>query len=95
MPARSFTTGPGTPGVPAGRILLLTFTRRAAREMVGRARALTERTSPNAGRVAGGTFHSLAHRIVRLHAGSVGLGSCFGVLDGGDAVDLVDLVELA
>jgi DNA helicase-2/ATP-dependent DNA helicase PcrA len=80
-------------GVPAERILLLTFTRRAAREMVGRARALTERTSPNAGRVAGGTFHSLAHRIVRLHAGMVGLGSSFGVLDGGDAVDLVDLVR--
>jgi len=80
-------------GVPAERILLLTFTRRAAREMVGRARALTERTSPNAGRIAGGTFHSLAHRIVRLHAGSVGLGSSFGVLDGGDAVDLVDLVR--
>ncbi len=80
-------------GVPAERILLLTFTRRAAREMVGRARALTERTSPNAGRVAGGTFHSLAHRIVRLHAGSVGLGASFGVLDGGDAVDLVDLVR--
>jgi len=80
-------------GVPAERILLLTFTRRAAREMVGRARALTERTSPNAGPIAGGTFHSLAHRIVRLHAGSVGLGSSFGVLDSGDAVDLVDLVR--
>jgi DNA helicase-2/ATP-dependent DNA helicase PcrA len=80
-------------GVPAERILLLTFTRRAAREMVGRARALTERTSPNAGRIAGGTFHSLAHRIVRLHAGAVGLGSSFGVLDGADAVDLVDLVR--
>ncbi|HEX3875235.1 MAG TPA: ATP-dependent helicase [Solirubrobacteraceae bacterium] len=80
-------------GVPAERILLLTFTRRAAREMVGRARALTERTSPNAGRIAGGTFHSLAHRIVRLHAGSVGLGPNFGVLDGADAVDLVDLVR--
>ncbi|HEY5196757.1 MAG TPA: ATP-dependent helicase [Solirubrobacteraceae bacterium] len=80
-------------GVPAERILLLTFTRRAAREMVQRARALTERTSPRAGRIAGGTFHSLAHRIVRLHAGSVGLGPNFGVLDGADAVDLVDLVR--
>ncbi|HWH12138.1 MAG TPA: ATP-dependent helicase [Solirubrobacteraceae bacterium] len=80
-------------GVPAERILLLTFTRRAAREMVQRARALTERTSPNAGRIAGGTFHSLAHRIVRLHAGSVGLGPNFGVLDAADAVDLIDLVR--
>jgi DNA helicase-2/ATP-dependent DNA helicase PcrA len=80
-------------GVPAERILLLTFTRRAAREMVGRARALSARTSPKAGRIAGGTFHSLAHRIVRLHASSVGLGSSFGVLDGADAVDLLDLVR--
>jgi DNA helicase-2/ATP-dependent DNA helicase PcrA len=80
-------------GVPAERILLLTFTRRAAREMVQRARALTERTSPEAGRIAGGTFHSLAHRIVRLHSASVGLGSSFGVLDAGDATDLVDLIR--
>jgi DNA helicase II / ATP-dependent DNA helicase PcrA len=80
-------------GVPAERILLLTFTRRAARDMVGRARALTERTSPQAGRIAGGTFHSLAHRIVRLHAASVGLGASFGVLDAADATDLVDLVR--
>src|SRR5438309_7341065 len=55
-------------GVPAERILLLTFTRRAAREMIQRARALAERAAPKAGRVVGGTFHSVAHRMVRLHA---------------------------
>src|SRR2546426_236421 len=54
-----------TEGVPAERILLLTFTRRAAREMVERARVLAERAAPGAGRVQGGTFHSLAHRMVR------------------------------
>ena len=59
-------------GVPAERILLLTFTRRAAREMIERARALTERVVPNADRVVGGTFHSVAHRMVRTHASSLG-----------------------
>jgi DNA helicase-2/ATP-dependent DNA helicase PcrA len=80
-------------GVPAERMLLLTFTRRAAREMVQRARAMTERVLPGAGAVVGGTFHSLAHRIVRLHASSVGLPAGFGVLDAGDAADLLDVVR--
>src|SRR5271167_870484 len=60
-------------GVPADRILLLTFTRRAARELVERARLLAERVAPDAGRVVGGTFHSVAHRMVRLHASALGL----------------------
>src|SRR5204862_1530316 len=53
-------------GVPAERILLLTFTRRAAREMIERARALVQRVVPHAGRVTGGTFHCFAHRMIRL-----------------------------
>ncbi|MGA2321306.1 MAG: ATP-dependent helicase [Solirubrobacteraceae bacterium] len=80
-------------GVPAERILLLTFTRRAAREMVERARVISERVAPHAGRVAGGTFHSIAHRMVRLHASSLGLDPGFGVLDAGDAADLLDFVR--
>ncbi|MGI8801355.1 MAG: ATP-dependent helicase [Solirubrobacteraceae bacterium] len=80
-------------GMPAERILLLTFTRRAAREMIQRARALTDHAAPNAGRIAGGTFHSLAHRMVRMHASSLGLGPGFGVMDAGDAGDLMDLVR--
>jgi DNA helicase-2/ATP-dependent DNA helicase PcrA len=80
-------------GMAAERILLLTFTRRAAREMVERARAIAERVVPNSGRVLGGTFHSVAHRMVRLHAGSLGLAPGFGVLDAGDAADLLDLVR--
>jgi DNA helicase II / ATP-dependent DNA helicase PcrA len=82
-----------TEGVPAERMLLLTFTRRAAREMVQRARSLTERALPGAGAVVGGTFHSLAHRTVRLHASALGLAPGFGVLDAGDASDLLDLVR--
>jgi DNA helicase-2/ATP-dependent DNA helicase PcrA len=80
-------------GTLAERILLLTFTRRAAREMVERARSLAERAAPDAGRVVGGTFHSLAHRMVRLHASSLGLAPGFGVLDAGDAADLLDYVR--
>jgi DNA helicase-2/ATP-dependent DNA helicase PcrA len=80
-------------GVSAERILLLTFTRRASREMIQRARALAERVAPTAGRVVGGTFHSVAHRMVRLHASSLGLAPGFGVIDAGDAADLLDLVR--
>ncbi|HWX95822.1 MAG TPA: ATP-dependent helicase [Solirubrobacteraceae bacterium] len=80
-------------GVSAERILLLTFTRRASREMIQRARALAERAAPTAGRVVGGTFHSIAHRMVRLHASSLGLAPGFGVIDAGDAADLLDLVR--
>ncbi len=80
-------------GIAAERILLLTFTRRAAREMVERAGALAERTAPDAGRVVGGTFHSVAHRMVRTHASSLGLAPGFGVLDAGDASDLLDFVR--
>jgi DNA helicase-2/ATP-dependent DNA helicase PcrA len=77
-------------GVPAERILLLTFTRRAARDMLTRAQAMA---GGSARRVLGGTFHSVAHRFVRGHAASLGLGSDFGVLDAGDAADLLDLVR--
>jgi DNA helicase-2/ATP-dependent DNA helicase PcrA len=82
-----------TQGTPAERILLLTFTRRAAREMVERTHALVARVVPNTGRVLGGTFHSVAHRLLRTHSSSLGLAPGFGVLDAGDACDLLDLVR--
>jgi DNA helicase-2/ATP-dependent DNA helicase PcrA len=80
-------------GTPAESILLLTFTRRAAREMVERARVLAERVAPGAGNVLGGTFHSVAHRMVRRHCHALGLDPGFGVLDAGDAADLLDYVR--
>ncbi len=80
-------------GVPAERIMLLTFTRRAAREMLARAQAHTGGRSGAAGRVLGGTFHSVAHRFVRRHAAALGLPGDFGLLDAGDAADLLDLVR--
>ena len=46
-----------------------------------------------AGGVVGGTFHSVAHRFVRMHASSLGLAPGFAVLDAGDAADLLDLIR--
>jgi DNA helicase-2/ATP-dependent DNA helicase PcrA len=79
-------------GTPPERIMLLTFTRRAAREMLQRVRTLAQVPSGRAG-VLGGTFHSIAHRFVRLHAASLGLSPDFAVLDPSDAVDLLDLIR--
>jgi DNA helicase-2/ATP-dependent DNA helicase PcrA len=82
-------------GATPERVLLLTFTRRAAREMLSRARSYLGRSphGRHAGRVVGGTFHSVAHRFVRRHAAALGLPAGFGVLDAGDAADLLDLVR--
>ena len=79
-------------GVPPERILLLTFTRRAAREMLQRTRAMIAMPAGRRG-VLGGTFHSVAHHFVRRHAGALGLPDGFGVLDAGDAADLLDLLR--
>jgi ATP-dependent DNA helicase UvrD/PcrA len=83
-------------GVPSERILLLTFTRRAAREMLQRARGLVPASSRDrnpAHLPHGGTFHSVAHRLVRRHAAALGLPGGFGVLDAGDAADVLDLLR--
>jgi DNA helicase-2/ATP-dependent DNA helicase PcrA len=81
-----------TQGVAPDRIMLLTFTRRAAREMLQRTRALVA-LPVGSGATLGGTFHSVAHRFVRMHAASLGLGPGFAVLDAADAADLLDLIR--
>jgi ATP-dependent DNA helicase UvrD/PcrA len=73
-------------GTPADRILLLTFTRRAAADMLRRAGALIEDRS--SGRVWGGTFHGTANRLLRRHGPAVGLGSGFTVIDQTDTATL-------
>ena len=79
-------------GVPAERVLLLTFTRRAADEMVARAAALC--TRPEAGqRLQGGTFHAIAHAVVGRHADALGLPPVVSVLDRADATDVMDLLR--
>ncbi len=78
-------------GAPPERILLLTFTRRAAREMVARAGALSG--AANARRVWGGTFHAIANRLLRAHGRAVGLAPGFTVLDAADSADTLNLVR--
>ncbi len=80
-------------GADPGRILLLTFTRRAAAEMTRRAEGLVARVRGGAsGRLPwAGTFHSIANRLLRLHGAALGLDAAFTVLDRGDAEDLIDL----
>ena len=79
-------------GVDPERVLLLTFTRRAADEMLSRAAATCDRRDA-ARKLWGGTFHAVAYRLVATHAESLGLGPNPSVLDPGDARDLVDLLR--
>ncbi len=77
-------------GADPGRILLLTFTRRAAEIMTRRA----ERIVGKKARVSwAGTFHSVANRLLRLHAGAVNLAPSFTILDRSDSADLVNVVR--
>src|SRR5438552_5703523 len=77
-------------GVNPGQILLLTFTRRAAEEMLRRAGALG---GASCERVAGGTFHSFANVVLRRTARHVGLEPNFTILDRGDSEDVVNLLR--
>ena len=74
-------------GTQPGRILLLTFTRRAAEDMLSRA---VPGARPAGGRITGGTFHAIAHRIIRQHAESFSLPPEFTVIDPADMTDLLD-----
>src|SRR5687767_15906168 len=76
-------------GVAPQRIVLATFTNRAAREMLRRVEALTG--SQNVHRVWGGTFHRIANLILRRHAVSIGFDSNYSILDSEDARDLINV----
>jgi DNA helicase-2/ATP-dependent DNA helicase PcrA len=77
-------------GVPPPSVLLLTFTRRAAEEMLRRASLLLDRRCD---RVSGGTFHSFANTVLRRHAGAIGFGGNFTILDRADSEELVGLLR--
>jgi len=79
-------------GVPADRILLLTFTRRAADDMLARAESLIGAV-PGSRRPQGGTFHAVAHRHVAAHAASLGLSAGCTLLDPSDVADVLDLMR--
>src|SRR6516162_2302041 len=90
-------------GTDPQRILLLTFTRRAAAEMIrraarilGQACSTPQRTGEPAdvrNIIWSGTFHAIANRLLRLHAHTIGLDPSFSVLDRSDAADLMNLVR--
>jgi DNA helicase II / ATP-dependent DNA helicase PcrA len=76
-------------GVSPQRILLATFTNRAAREMLRRVENLTG--SQNVHKVWGGTFHRIANLILRRHAVSIGFDSNYSILDAEDARDFINV----
>jgi DNA helicase-2/ATP-dependent DNA helicase PcrA len=77
-------------GVDPSNILLLTFTRKSAQEMLQRAGELIGTRSE---RVCGGTFHSVANMLLRRYGRGVGLEPGFTILDRSDAEDLIALVR--
>ncbi len=85
-------------GVDPRRILLMTFSRRAASEMVKRAERICAEASKNGAILAGalawaGTFHGIGARLLRDHAGTIGLDPSFTIHDREDSADLMNLVR--
>src|SRR6202795_2440716 len=90
-------------GVDPARILMLSFTRRAAQEMIKRTQTIVAEVLSDRGRAGdrsvvsrllwSGTFHSVGNRILRLYAKHLGLDPHFTVLDRADAADLMDVVR--
>ena len=73
-------------GVPPEEILLLTFTRKSSEEMLKRAGDLV---GSRCARVSGGTFHALAHELLRHWAPRLGYPNTFGVMDRGDMEEVL------
>jgi DNA helicase-2/ATP-dependent DNA helicase PcrA len=80
-------------GAAPQRILLLTFSRRAAQEMTRRAQRIVAEAVKQVRLPWSGTFHAVANRLIRQNARRVGLEPSFTILDRGDAADLVDVVR--
>src|ERR1700730_8811451 len=90
-------------GVDPARILMLTFTRRAAQEMIRRAQTIVAEGLAERGKAGdrsvisrltwSGTFHSVGNRILRSYAKHLALDPNFTVLDRSDAADLMDVVR--
>ncbi len=90
-------------GTDPSRIMMLTFTRRAAQEMIKRTQTIVAEVLSDRGKGGdrsvvsrltwGGTFHSVGSRILRLYAKHLGLDPNFTVLDRSDAADLMDVIR--
>ncbi len=90
-------------GVDPARILMLTFTRRAAQEMIRRSQSIVTEILSDRGKMGdrsvqsrllwSGTFHSVGNRILRRFAKHLGLDPAYTVLDRSDAADLMDVIR--
>lgn len=92
-------------GVDPSRMLLLTFTRRAAAEMLRRVESILLKLEPSTlrdpsvaqrsviRRLCGGTFHSVSSQLLRRHGHLIGLHPDFNILDRGDSEDLMNLAR--
>src|SRR5271168_4959825 len=90
-------------GVDPARIMMLTFTRRAAQEMIRRTQSIVAEVLAERGKLGdrsvvsrliwSGTFHSVGNRILRLFARHLGLNPNFTVLDRTDAADVMDVIR--
>ncbi|MCK9365505.1 MAG: UvrD-helicase domain-containing protein, partial [Syntrophales bacterium] len=74
-------------GIPPERILLATFTNKAARSMLSQVEKLIGRDIYG---LWGGTFHHLAHRTLRVHASRLGFAANFSILDSEDSRQLIN-----
>ena len=77
-------------GISPRSILLLTFTRKAADEMLKRASQLLDDRCEN---VSGGTFHSFANMVLRRNAASIGFDSGFSIIDRSDSESLISMLR--
>ena len=77
-------------GIDPAQLLLMTFTRKAAAEMLRRAAGLLD---GRCHQVGGGTFHSFANSTLRRHGQVLGLNSSFTILDRGDSEDVISLLR--
>ncbi len=78
-------------GIDPQHILLLTFTRKASQEMLGRVQGLL--SDQNVGNVTGGTFHAFANNVLRRYGNLLGIPPKFTILDQGDSEDVVDIIR--
>ena len=78
-------------GIDPRSILLLTFTRKASKEMLDRVETLLHEKEVS--KVTGGTFHSFASHVLRKYANMIGLPHNFTIIDSADSEDIIDLIR--
>lgn len=78
-------------GIPSESILLLTYTRKAARNMLD---SVSELLGAEVGKVTGGTYHSFATKILRQYGSYLNLSPSFSIIDEADSADIINLIRV-